>query len=222
MLKGADMNINPSNVILFDMDGVLIDTKYSVEKFWRQLSAEYGIILSPDDFENYIFGCTAKRTLDHLFPQLNDSETRDILKKLERFELDQIYSEIPGVTDFIKSIQARGFVCGLVTSAEPFKVNEVCGQLNIKGLFDKIVTSYDVTQGKPAPDCYLMAIQQFGKKSDTCIIFEDSVIGVQSAVAAYATCIGINQNSQMLLKHGAAAVFENFCNQDLHQLFNIE
>lgn len=215
------MNIKPSNAILFDMDGVLIDTKYSVEKFWRQISHEYGITLSTNDLENYIFGCTAQRTFDHLFPFLNQSETRNILKQIERYELEQKYSEIPGVIDFIKLIQAQGFMCGLVTSAEPFKVNEVCEQFKIKGLFDKIITSHDIIHGKPAPDCYLLAIRQFEKNSDECIIFEDSIIGVQSAVAANTTCFGINQNSKLLLENGAEMVFENFNNQQLRKIFNV-
>ncbi len=212
------MDIQNCHTLLFDMDGVLIDSRQAVESFWRGIAEPYHITLSTEDIESHIIGCKADLTIDRLFAFLDSSARDDVMAQLKISELNQTYTEVPGAVELIRKVKEHGYQLGLVTSAESFKVREVIRQLNLEGIFDQIVSSRDVLQGKPAPDCYLLAARCFQQDSRYCIVFEDSISGVQSAVRAGAICIGINHDRDLLLKHGAAMVYPDFKDSKLLEL----
>ncbi|GIO54408.1 HAD family hydrolase [Paenibacillus cineris] len=195
--------------IAFDMDGVLIDTQSSVKEFWNQVATGCGIRLEPSDFDQFIYGCQASYTLDRLFPKLTSIERAVVLSKLESYEATMTYQEIIGVSTFLASVREAGVKTALVTSASPSKVNEVIYQMKWQTYFDVIVTAEHIAQGKPAPDCYLLAAERLNVDPGSCIVFEDARSGVRSAVAAgmYVAGVGLDR---LLKGEGAAVVVDNF------------
>ncbi len=135
--------------VLFDMDGVVIDTRQSIMDFWHAVAAEQGVLLTTDDFDRNIHGVPPAHTLKALFPDLPPVPDAAFLDRITRYELGLRYTEIAGVTLLLQSLKAAGVHTALVTSGMGWKVDEVVRQLALEGLFDVIVTAADIQRGKP-------------------------------------------------------------------------
>jgi sugar-phosphatase len=196
----------PYEAILFDMDGVVIDTHDSVTKFWLALAAEHQIHLTQADFQQHIYGCPMNHTFDVLFPHLDERQRQAIFARLKEYEVNLTYTEVPGVTALLQALKRLGVPTALVTSADWWKVRAVVDQLGLDGLFTTYVTIADIHQGKPHPEGYLLAAQRLQKSPQHCLVFEDAVSGVKAAVAAGATCIGVrpSDTALALIEAGAA------------------
>lgn len=174
---------------LFDMDGVMIDTEPQYDKFWRQAGKEYctGI----DNFEKIIKGTTLPNILAKYFTHLSDEERKSLIKSLDEFELNMTFDEIPGSVDFVKKLKGEGLKVGLVTSSTDSKLLCVNRKLHFDKLFDTVVSATNVTQGKPNPECYLLAAQRLGVSPKNCVVFEDSFAGIDAGKSAGMTVIGL-------------------------------
>jgi HAD superfamily hydrolase (TIGR01509 family) len=198
--------------ILFDMDGVIIDTEQSVTAFWQKVAETYHVHLTQADFNQHIYGCPADHTFDIFFPHLDETERQSIFKQMAHYETNLTYTEMRGAVAFLRALKNHGIPTAIVTSGDRWKVSEVTRQLGIKEMFTVQVTTNDIQKGKPHPQCYLLAVQYLQKSPERCIVFEDSISGVKAAVASGALCIGIRpQNmSAPLLQAGARHVVPDF------------
>ncbi len=210
--------------LLFDMDGVVIDSQEEVERFWNIVAEKHHMKLTPSDFEKHIYGCPAQHTLDHLFGKLSKEELDEVYQFEYEFEKNQRYKEIKGVGDFLRQLQKLEIPTALVTSAEHLKIDEVFKQLHLEGLFHVVVSVEDIQRGKPHPDCYLAAADKLCVPAEECIVFEDSISGTEAAIAAGASCIGIQSKESIartLKAKGAKEVLKSFENFDPHQLLKL-
>jgi HAD superfamily hydrolase (TIGR01509 family) len=198
--------------ILFDMDGVIVDTYQSVTEFWQNIARAYQVHLTQEDFYQHVYGCPATHTFDSLFPHLNADERQSILDKMADYETHLTYTGVKGIVAFLRTLRKHGIPTALVTSGDQWKVNEVTHQLGIDGMFTAQVTIGDIQKGKPHPECYLLAAQYLQKPSEQCIVFEDSISGVKAAVASGALCVGIGPQSMAspLFQAGARYVVPDF------------
>ncbi len=204
------------SAILFDMDGVVIDTHHSVTAFWEDLARQHQVELTEKIFAQHIYGTPATHTLAKCFPHLSADEHKAVLENLTLYESQLTYTEVKGITAFLRALKQYHIDTALVTSAEPRKVRNVMDQLGLDGLFSTVVTADDVKIGKPAPQCYLLAAQCLKQTPDQCIVFEDAISGVKAGVAAGMLCIGVQQNAGALalLDVGAKYVVPDF--RDMH------
>lgn len=217
--------------ILFDMDGVLVDTHQSVTQFWRKYAEAYQVNITQSDFNQHVYGCPANHTLDLLFPQLSADERQSIIADMTDYEINLQYIAVKGVLALLRTLKQGGIPIALVTSGEDWKVAEVVKQLGIEGIFTDQVTAGDIRRGKPDPECYLLAAAHLGKAPLRCIVFEDSISGVRAAVTAGALCIGVGPPSTApaLLEAGAVCVVPDFAGvhlvtgkKDPRTLFRLE
>ncbi len=204
------MSSSRYEAVLFDMDGVVIDTHMEVTAFWQRLADASGVTLTPEDFTQFIYGRKAAYTLEMLFPQVTPAQWQAALADLEAQEAVARYRPLPGVLDTLAALNRAGVPIALVTSAPPSKVNVVLDQLGLTRSFAAQVTSHDVGQGKPHPECYQLGARRLGIAPERCIVFEDSLSGAQAAISAGATCIGVNPIAEPLLHIGAAHVIPDF------------
>lgn len=198
--------------ILFDLDGVVIDTHASVTQFWQDLAAGQGLELTPADFQQHIYGCPMNHTFDMLFSHLDEQQRQAIIARLYEYEMGQIYTAVPGVIPLLHALQQHDVPTALVTSADTWKVEEVTHQLDLAGLFATHVTVGEIRRGKPHPDGYLLAAQRLQIPAQHCLVFEDAVSGVQAAVAAGAACVGVRppDTAAALVAAGAFHTIPNF------------
>jgi HAD superfamily hydrolase (TIGR01509 family) len=181
------------SAILFDMDGVVIDTLDAVTHFWRQTAAAYDVELTDSDFVQHIYGCPATHTLAVLFSRLSGKEKEAVLGEMARAEARLDYKAVSGALELLDQLRQQGIPTALVTSADPWKVNAVFAQLPLGGMFRVKVIGTDITRGKPHPDCYLRAAELLHATPDQCIVFEDAISGVRAAKAAGAFCVGVQR-----------------------------
>ncbi|MCI0397028.1 MAG: HAD family phosphatase [Chloroflexi bacterium] len=198
--------------VLFDMDGVIIDTRQSVVAFWLELAAAHQVLLTPADFDQHIHGCPATDTLEVLFPQLSSQQRQAALARLAGYEAGLSYTEVPGALALVRALKRHHLPTALVTSAAQHKVSQVTRQLDTDGLFTVQVTAGDIQRGKPDPECYLRAAQQLQQQPADCIVFEDALNGVKAAVAAGMLCIGVQPSNltPALLQAGAHHAVPDF------------
>jgi HAD superfamily hydrolase (TIGR01509 family) len=198
--------------VLFDMDGVLIDTHDSVTRFWLEVADTHGVQLSDADFAQNIYGCPADQTLDAFFSHLTPGEREAIIDNMIDYEAKLEYEPVRGVVPLLEALRREGVPTALVTSGNREKVGAVMGQLGVGHVFDTKVTEEDIRHGKPDPECYELAARRLGREPARCIVFEDSISGARAAVAAGATCIGVRQpgTEADVLRVGALCTIPDF------------
>ncbi|NDV79454.1 HAD family phosphatase [Dysgonomonas sp. 511] len=183
--------------ILFDMDGVLYDSMKWHAKSWKETMDEFDIPSTSEEFYQYE-GMVGSHTINHLMNRekgrnASEEEVRTIYKrKTELFSKYNDGSLIPYAYDFVKRVHDEGFTCVIVTgSGQPTLIDKI--ESNYPGLFAHMVTAFDVKNGKPHPEPYLMGLQKAGNLNpNQAIVVENAPRGVEAAVAAGIFTIAVN------------------------------
>jgi len=190
------MHSHPFDAIIFDHDGTLIDTETPDFQACQILFAEYGLLLSLEHWAQHAVG--HMNGYDFLFAEIiqangNGLTKNDIWPRLK--ELSQITLQnaelMPGVIRLLPQLQAAGYPLAVATASDRAWAIRWLNHFNLWSYFNVIATSDDIIHNKPAPDVYLFAAQQLGVPPERCLVFEDSVAGMQSAKAAGMTVIAL-------------------------------
>ncbi|MDN8598702.1 HAD family phosphatase [Citrobacter sp. S2-9] len=194
--------------VLFDMDGVLIDSNAVIENAWNEAAEMYGKTISKDDIVKHIHGQPGPHTIRSLFNDLPLSDRQKVQAHIIDAENTANYDPIPDVAKLITSLHAAGIRVGIVTSGWREKIDRVMNMLQIQSCISVIVERDDVARGKPFPDPYLLAAERLAIPAGKTIVFEDSRSGVTSAVSAGTFCVGIG--SEELIACGAKLAIPDF------------
>lgn len=182
------------NTILFDLDGVIIDSNEAIVNAWKTTAREYGCDISPEQIEKYIIGASHKYTLENIFPHFT-AETRALIhRKVDQREAEAECVLIDGLKSLLFQLKSCPLNIGIVTSSWPEKINNVLDQHNLH-IFSCIISRHDVVRGKPDPLPYTTAIERFNTRPEQTLVFEDSDNGIISALTAGANCIAINNTN---------------------------
>lgn len=174
---------------LFDMDGVMIDTEPQYSVFWKQAGEKYKVGLA--NFESVIKGTTMPNILKKYFGHVSKSKIDELLNDHDKFEANMSFPEIQGSIRFVESLKVKGIKVGLVTSSSETKLDGVNRVKHFDQLFDTVVSASRVKNGKPNPECYLLAAKEIGVDPVNCIVFEDSFAGLEAGNAAGMTTVGV-------------------------------
>ena len=172
--------------ILFDMDGVVIDSEKLYSQTEKKLLAQYGVKFDESDW-HYIKGCTEKQFYDLVYSKFNINIPRNQLIDKGRNFLKMVFTqELEYMNGFneIYSVFKKQYKLALVTSTGPELVNHINSLLSIYEKFDVVITSEDTTIHKPQPEPYLIAMERLQLQPNQCIIFEDSIQGIKAGKAA--------------------------------------
>lgn len=174
---------------LFDMDGVMIDTEPQYSIFWKQTGDKYKVGIA--NFESVIKGTTMPNILKKYFAHVPSRKIKELLDEHDRFEEQMSFPEIQGSVKFVEQLKEQGIKVGLVTSSSETKLEGVNREKHFDKLFDTIVSAARVKNGKPNPECYLLAAKELGVDPANCIVFEDSFAGLEAGNAAGMTTVGV-------------------------------
>ena len=197
----------PRSIALFDLDGVILDTEGSYTAFWDDYGSRH---FSEKDFGLKIKGQTLVKILADYFP--DENERKSITDAINDFERNMSYPFVPGVENYIKSLKSNGIRTAVVTSSNLLKMENVyrCHP-GFKEMFDIILTSEDFSESKPSPYCYLKAMKLFGAGPEDCVVFEDSLAGLQSARASGAFVTALTTtNPEEVVRNYADLVIRDF------------
>ena len=173
--------------VLFDLDGVLLDSEGQFSIFWRAMDERFPT--GVEDFSNYIKGFHLARILGYF---ANDEIREQIVQELVEFEKNMRFEFFPGALALVKRLRDMGIPMAIVTSSYHKKMQALFSQHpEFPALFDTIITGDMVTRAKPDPDCFLLGAQRLGVDIKDCVVFEDSRNGLIAARASGARVIGI-------------------------------
>jgi beta-phosphoglucomutase family hydrolase len=180
--------------VIWDMDGVIADTAPHHLRAWQETFAKRGVNFSDEDFK-------------HSFGIRNDAIIRNVLgEPITEEEIEAIADEkeatfrriigrkikpLPGALELLKALDESGIKMAIASSTPIENARLVLGSLGIAGRFRTIVSSQDVTEGKPNPQVFLVAAKRLGAEPKNCLVIEDAVAGVKAAKSAGMGCVAV-------------------------------
>ncbi|MBT4277841.1 HAD family phosphatase [Candidatus Falkowbacteria bacterium] len=177
--------------ILFDRDGVIINSEKTNVFSAVQAFGDLGIVISEKDKE-YIVG---KHTLDYVeYFEKKYSFPLDMFLKIQKENYYKLFSSVEffeNTIKLIKRLKLKGYKIALTTSSHLDSTKTVFEKANLGEVFDVVVTFEDCKKRKPDPYPYLITAKKLGIKSSECLVIEDSVIGLESAKNAKMKCVVI-------------------------------
>ena len=189
--------------IIFDLDGVLVDTAHYHYLAWKRLASELGIDLTIQHNE-LLKGVSRMRSLEIILDlggiKLSETEKERIANKkngwfvefVKEMKPDEIF---PGVKEMLARIRAKGLKVALASSSK--NAQNVIQLLHIENDFDVIIDGNMIAHSKPDPEIFLLAAAKLGIDPASCVVFEDAEAGVEAAIAAGMKCIGVGSAEQL-------------------------
>ena len=217
----------PLNTVIFDMDGVLIDS----EPFWEEAGKEtlevFGITLTMDQYM-LTTGLRTREWIDWWFTYFNidkrfatEAEANIVLKAIEKIRDHAV--TMPGVDYIFQFFAERNFTIGLATSSPTALIDVVTEKLGIRKYIKAYSSAEELPHSKPHPQVYLNCAEKLNVSPLNCICFEDSFNGMIAAKAARMKCVVIPAPIQLQLPYWSAAnlkidSFHSFDDKTLAQL----
>lgn len=170
--------------VFVDLDGTLVDTHSANFNAYKQALKDFGIILTFDEFKRSI-GHQAKTFLPWFAPNLNDKELDEVAEKKKKYYKDLVHLSAPNrhLVDFFAYLKPNHMIV-LVTTAKRENAEAILKHHNLMSIFDLMITFEDVTNSKPSPEAYELALKRTKLESHEVIAFEDSPSGIIAASKA--------------------------------------
>ncbi len=174
--------------VIFDMDGVLVDTYHAHYRSWLELAEAEGFHFTEAEFAA-TFGRTSREIIAHFWGEgrFDDAQIAELDRRKEaafRRMIETDFPAMPGVGELLRSLHNAGFRLAVGSSGPPENVAMVLDRLEARNLFEAVVTGEDVTRGKPDPEVFLIAAKRLGVPPARCAVIEDAPSGIAAANAA--------------------------------------
>jgi len=214
------------NAVVFDFDGLILDTEYPRFVAWKETYEQYGCVLEDADWHRTIgtkdaldlYALLLERAADraHTIPPENEVRATKTARELELIAAEKA---LPGVLDWLDDAARLDLGLAIASTSPPNWVEPHLDRLNIRHRFSVISCWAEPLRPKPAPDVYLAAIDRLGVDAADAVAVEDSPNGVAAAKAAGLFCVAVpNQLTGQLDLSGADVVVPSLAELPLTQL----
>jgi len=189
--------IHPTSpfAVLWDLDGVLVDSAPYHQRAWEETFAEEGVRLDEACFRHtfgwrndaivaYVMGPEVSPERSAAIGEVKESRYRALVAR-------EGISPLPGTMEWLNRLHGRGVPQAIVSSAPLSNVSAVLAALGFTHLFQAIVSAEDVRRGKPDPEVFLLAARRLGMSPQRCIVVEDAPAGVEGARRAGMRCLAL-------------------------------
>jgi HAD superfamily hydrolase (TIGR01509 family) len=205
--------------ILFDLDGTIANTDRFHLQAWQQMLHDYDIIVDEIFYRQQISGKRNQHIVEQIFPELSPEAGEQLAKQKESLfrQLATQIKPLAGLLELLQWTENQGLERSLVTNAPRDNVDFMLNLLNLTETFSPIILGEEAPAAKPDPAPYLMALEKLGLSPKEAIVFEDSLTGIRSGVAAGIQTIGIASTHEpnTLLNEGATMVVADFTDSQL-------
>jgi sugar-phosphatase len=208
--------------VVFDMDGVLIDSHPAHRAAWKAFLQSVDREVSDDQLAFILEGRTRDEILRHFLGDLSVVDIQEFGRQKDEIfrRMEHEIKSVPGVLEFLDSLRDCGVSCAVATSASEIRTFSTIERMGLADHFESIVTASDVHVGKPHPMVYQLACEQLRVAPSKALAFDDAPAGIHSARGAGMRCIGISSNglTRQLLDSGAERVISDFLGLSLEAL----
>lgn len=212
--------------VIFDMDGVLIDSNQYHKKALKSFARKYGYDLSEDDLRARIYGRQNKDWIPRLFErEMTADEIEEYAVEKESL-FQKVFlkdvAPVDGLMRFLDVLKEENIPRAIATSAPRMNVDFVFNHTPIGDYFGLVLDDSHIKRGKPDPEAYLKASELLGFEPERCVVFEDSLSGVESGLNAGCKVIAVGTTHEENEFHGIDLYirdFENITLEDVSRLF---
>lgn len=181
-----------SEAVIFDMDGVILDSERVANIAWIKISDKYNLGLTLEKLRE-IKGGTSTRTQGVLAKYVGEERAKLLLKEKKEIQLKVVESEggiklKKGVVELLKYLKENRIKCLVATSTSRETATRLLKETGVYDYFDSLVFGDEVENGKPAPDIFLKACEKFNTPLERAVVIEDSVLGATAANRAGIKC----------------------------------
>jgi beta-phosphoglucomutase len=208
--------------VVFDMDGVVIDSHPAHRAAWKAFLEAVGRTTSDGELDIILDGGKREEILKHFLGELTPEQIVEYGKRKDKLLQNRgmQLETMAGVVELLDQLCDSGVRMALATSAGRHRATRTLEELGLARYFDTVVTGDDVAAGKPDPAIYLLAAARMQERPDNLLAVEDAVSGVKAARSAGMRCLGVAHNGRAnsLRLAGANPIIEDFRSLSFVQL----
>lgn len=208
----------PFKAIIFDCDGVLVDTEHMTNILWQKGLKELGLELSYDQMLHYFAGKSVSDNLQQAAYLLGYAVPESFQQKLYQEFIHELQTNIKTIQNIEYALREIALPKAVATNTQRESLRLKLTQAKLEDYFQDTVCVEDVDAAKPAPDVYLEAARRLNKTPEDCAVIEDSVVGIRAAVAAGMTVFAYGPGMNVQDQLGAGAVISFNDMKDLPEL----
>ncbi len=179
--------------VIFDVDGVLVDSYAAHLDSWRRLALELGHSITEERFAA-TFGRTSRDIISELFDIRDDDRIRRLDDRKEALYRDRIRGHVPvmpGAASLVSACYETRFRVAVGSSGPSQNVGLVCDEMGLTPMLSAIVTGDDITRGKPDPQVFRLAADRMKLPPSRCLVIEDAPAGIEAARRAAMPAIAL-------------------------------
>lgn len=196
-------------LVIFDMDGVILDSERVANLAWFQVSEKYDLGLNIEKLKE-IKGGTAGRTLEVLSKQVGKTLAEKIMEEKKEIQMSIIKKENgiklkEGVVELLKYIKEKGLKCIVATSTTKERAEKQLKETGVYGYFDNLVYGDEIKNGKPDPEIFLKTCEKIGVSPIEAVVIEDSVLGATAANRAGIKCFVVEDTMKFSVEENRLA-----------------
>ncbi len=199
---------------IFDLDGVIVDTAKYHYLAWNRLCNELGFGITHEENEA-LKGVSRAESLEILLSkgeiQCSEVDKLELMHRKNQWYLEYVETMkpdeiLPGADKFIVNAKAHGFKIALGSSSK--NAMHILEKIGLKSLFDVVIDGTKVTRGKPDPQTFALAAYELNLDHTQCVVFEDALAGIDSALAAGMYAIGVGDPAVLTKAHKVIPGFD--------------
>jgi beta-phosphoglucomutase len=212
--------VNTIQAVIWDLDGVIIDSADEHRRAWQRLAHEEGTVMTDADFWA-TFGKRNDDIFTSLWGNLPPEQVKALSNRKEMYFRELIRESaapLPGAIELMRGLHDSGFAQALASSTPVENINLIAEVLGLKRYLSILVSGETVARGKPAPDIFLKAATELHKDPTVCLVIEDAVAGVEAAHAAGMRCIAVAGNRDLPGLHKAELMVKDLTEIDVERV----
>lgn len=222
-MRALIVNASATIGVIFDMDGVLVDSAEAHFQSWQRLGRQQGIQLTQEQF-SATFGRQNRDIIPLLFGEVAKPALREMADRKERIYRDLVRANPPivdGAIDLVVSLHEAGAQLAVGSSGPRANIDLILEAMGVRDQVRVVVSSDDVSRGKPDPQVFSMACDRLGLPSRQCVVIEDTPSGVEAARAAGAHCVAVMMHHSRESLKRAHRVVEKLADLRASDLFSL-